>query len=209
MSYPSTWVALVSLVSAEVVTRLAAAGYPALTPEIDGTAGAILLGPQFRAENGFPPRIVFVPSKLGIDAPNRSVTSRGPNVGADYSPELQQRAIGRQMKGFKVYCWGCNYSNQTTPAPDPALDYDAAQANAEIIIQACQSIGAGRYKATGGTIDGQGATPTLVRTGRVFIFDLELDTAILDTALAFAPSNVAPNGKLDVTIGGTTTQAFP
>ncbi len=204
MPYPSTWVALTNLVSAEVVSRLAAASYPALTPEIDGSVGAIVLGPQFPYENSSPPRINFVPTSLGIEAPNRSVTSRGPSVGADYLPELQQRAIGRQMKGFKVYCWGCNYSDQVTPAPDPSLDYDAAQTLAEIVIQSCQSIAAGRFTAKGGMIDGQNS-PVLVRVGRVFIFDLALDTAILDTAQAFAPKGVAGNPVIKM----NGTQAFP
>lgn len=209
MSYPSTWVALTNLVSAEVVTRLAAASYPALTVGIDGSAGKINLGPQFNSELSSPPRVDFVPSGLDLAGNTRSVTSRGPNVGSDYLPELNQRAIARQWKNFKVYCWGCNFSDQVTPAPSPALDYDAAQALLEIVVQSCQSIAAGRFRISGGAIDGQHGAPTLVRIGRVFIFDLALDTAILDTAQAFAPSNVAPNGKVDVTIGGTTTQAFP
>lgn len=205
--YPATWTQLVTDISDEVVARLAAAGYPPLTPEIDGTTGAIQIGPQFVAEQGAPPRVLFVPR--GFDFSNeRSVVSRGPLTGNDYRPELAQRAIARQWKRFEVQCWGCHFTTQTTPAPDPALDYDAAQALSEIVWQACQSICAGVWRTTSGEIDP--SAPTLARTGRVFVFDLALDTPILDTTLAFAPHTVAQgSGLVDVTVTGTTVQAYP
>ena len=133
----------------------------------------------------------------------------------EWTPEkaamLGERAIARMWKSFKVYCWGCNFSDQVTPAPDPALDYDAAQALSEIVWQSCQAIAAGVWRGEGTVaIDGQGNVPTLVRLGRVFIFDLALDTSVLDTALQFAPSGVEQGpGKVNVVVDGVAVQAYP
>ena len=211
MSYPSTWVALVSDINTEVVARLAAAGYPALTQEIDGSAGKILLGSSFPAEFSSPPRVAFVPQPSKLEGPTRSVAGRAGMPAPEQAAMLSTRAIARRWKSFKVYCWACNFSDQTHPAPDPALDYDAAQALSEIVWQSCQAIAAGVWRGEGTVaIDGQGDVPTLVRLGRVFIFDLALDTPVLDTALAFAPSGVEQGpGKVNVVVGGVAVQAYP
>ena len=211
MAYPSTWVALTNAVSAEVVTRLAAAGYPPLTPEIDGSAGKILLGSSFPAEFSSPPRVIFVPQPSKIEGPSRSVMGRADMPAPEKAAMLSTRAIARMWKNFRCYCWGCNFSDQVTPAPDPALDYDAAQALSEIVWQSCQAIAAGAWRGDGSVlIDGTGGTPTLVRLGRVFMFDIQLDTPVLDTALAFAPSGVTQGpGKVNVVVGGQTVQAYP
>ena len=136
MAYPSTWVALVSAINTEVVARLAAAGYPALTQEIDGSAGKILLGSSFPAEFSSPPRVVFVPQPSKLEGPTRSVMGRAGMPAPEQAAMLSTRAIARMWKSFKVYCWACNFSDQVTPSPDPALDYDAADAMAGAVRSA-------------------------------------------------------------------------
>ena len=163
MPYPATWTALVSDINTEVVARLAKAGYPALTPEIDGSAGKILIGPQFPAEFSSPPRVVFVPQPSKLEGPTRSVMGRAGMPAPEQAAMLSTRAIARMWKSFKVYCWACNFSDQVTPSPDPALDYDAADAMAGIVWQSCQAIAAGVWRGEGTVaIDGQGNVPTLV-----------------------------------------------
>ena len=208
MSYPATWSALVSAISAEVVRVMAAAGYPALTPEIDGSTPGILIGPQFPAELSTPPRIIFIPKEWPFSN-ERSVVNRTKG-GTLQEQETSQRAIGRQWKMYEVRCWGCNYSDQATPAPDPILDYDAAQALCAAVWLACQNIAPGQWRSTAGRImSNQEAGLNLVNLGKVFAFDLALDTPALDILLPFAPSDVGQSGKVDVVIGGTPVQAFP
>lgn len=197
--YRSTWVALVGLVSADVVSRLAAAGLPALTPEIDGSAGAIQIGPQFVAEQGSPPRILFVPKGWTDIENNRDVvqTYQG---GQPIDNTQEPRTIAMQWKRFEVQCWGCNYASQTTPVPDPALDYDAAQILAEVVWQAAQGTCAGVWRSGPGEIDPGG--PALVRVGRVFVFDLALHTPIPDVAHAYAAPAPTANSTVEIIVAG-------
>jgi hypothetical protein len=187
--YRSTWVALVQALSADVVARLAAAYLPPLTPEIDGTPGAIQIGPQFVAEQGSPPRVLMIPRGFEFENnkdPGNYLVNGAISGGNTQTP----RAIAVQWKRFEVQCWGCNFSNQTTPSPDPALDYDAAQALAEIVWQAAQGTSAGVWRTQSGIVD-PGA-PTLVRVGRVLSFDLALSTPVADTTLPYAPTGTGP-----------------
>ena len=206
MPYPATWTALVAAVNADVVARLAAAGYPALNLGIDGSPGQIEMGPAFQAENHSPPYVVFVPKTSPIEGPTRFVTGRAGMSDQERKAMLSRRAIARMWKTWIVFCWGCNFSDQTTPAPDPALDFDAAQALAEIVFQSCQGIAADAWKP-GAAIEID--QTSLVRIGRVFTFDLALDTPVLDTAQAFAVGVAAGPGKVDVVVGGQTVQGYP
>ncbi len=193
MTYPASWTALVNLISVEVVSRLAAAGYPALCPSIDGvTPGKIQIGESFVNEQGSPPRVLFVPK--GFDFANeRSVATRmNGSTNVEGRAQAAQRAIARQWKTFEVQVWGLNFSDQVTPAPDAALDYDATQALSEIVWQACQFKAPGCWRTTRGEIDPK--SPTLMKLGRIFVWDLGLDTPIADTALPFAPNGVTSAG---------------
>lgn len=182
--YRPTWTALVSNMSTTLVSLLAQQGLPPLTPEIDGSAGAIQIGPQFVAEQGSPPRVLMIPKTFPFENTREVQT---PNVTPPHTnPTWAQRAIGLQWKTFEVQCWGCNFSNQGTPAPDPALDYDAAQILAETVWQAAQLLAAGVWRTTAGTIDPQ--APTHMRVGRVFVFDLAFSTPAPDIALTYAPN---------------------
>jgi len=195
--YRATWTAIVSALSTDVVARLAAAGLPPLTPEIDGTPGAIQLGPQFVCEQSSPPRIVMIPDDFDFET-SRDVVS--PNGRASGNRTWDPRAIGVQWKRYQVQCWGCNYSDQTTPAPDPALDYDAAQILCEMVWQSAQAIAAGVWRTTKGTLDRRG----LVRMGRVITFDLSFSTPAPDVRLPYAPHGVNPNPTTEIIVSGHT-----
>lgn len=186
--YRSTWVALVAAISADVVSRLADAKLPPLTPNIDGSPGAIQIGPQFVYEQGSPPRVLFIPKQWDIDARDAG-NFLGNNVIAGGNTQTP-RSIGTQWKQFEVQCWGCNYDEQYVPNPDPALDYDAAQVLCEIVWQSAQGIASGVWRSKFGQID-PGA-PSLIRTGRIFVFDLALSTPIPDVTLPYAPEGVSP-----------------
>lgn len=187
--YRATWSALVSDISSELVSRLAAAGLPPLTPEINGAPGAIQIGPQFVAEAGSPPRVLMIPKQWDLEASrdNGNYLSSGHIAGGNTQTP---RAIGLQWKQFEVQCWGCAFSEQFLPAPDPALDYDAAQILAELVWQSVHAVAAGVWRSQFGQID-PGA-PSLMRVGRVFTFDLALSTPVPDVQLPYAPNGVAP-----------------
>lgn len=201
--YFSTWVEMVSRLSAEVATRMAAAGYPPLNKEIDGSVGSIVIGPQFVAEQGFPPRILMIPRRFDFEANTWDVvnTYKG---GTPISSAWNPRPIAKQWKQYEVQCWGCNFTSPSpgvfTAAPDPALDYDAAEQIAEILWQSAHAIAAGVWRSKEGEID-DGA-PTHNRVGRVFKFDLALMTPIPDTALGYAPSNVKAQSTVEMIING-------
>jgi hypothetical protein len=204
--YRPTWTALVSEMSDKVVARLLAAGLPPLTPELDGSPGAIQIGPQFVNEQGSPPRILFLPKQWGLE-PTRDAGNflKGGKVSGGNTQE--PRAIGVQWKQFEVQCWGCAFADALTPAPDPALDYDAAQVLSEIVWQAAQALCAGVWRSKFGTVD-LGA-PSLLRVGRVFVFDLALSTPIPDVALPYAPEGVAPGLQPPLGVGISINGAPP
>ena len=196
--YRSTWVALVGLISADVVSSLAAAGLPPLSLGIDGSPGQIQIGPQFVAEQGSPPRILMIPRGWDEEQ-TRDVTAARKN-GVEYGNSQTPRAIAMQWKRFEVQCWGMNFTDQNTAAPDPALDYDAAQILAELVWQSAQRLAAGVWRSAKGDID-PGA-PYLVREGRLFIFDLAMLTPIPDVTLGYAPSNVKPSTSVEIIVNG-------
>lgn len=187
MPYAATWTQLVTDISNDVVSRMAAAGMPPLTD------GQILMGRQHLGEHSFPPKIVLIPT--GFRVGPRSATSRGDTQ--EINTINLERPIGTQFKQFEVHVWGCNYVYDTdtstwVPTPDPNLDWDAVDAVYNIVWQSVHALAAGIWTTRSGTID-KGATQ-YQRVGRYAVFDLELATPILDTALQFAPSDTS--GKL-------------
>ncbi len=199
--YRSTWVALVAAISADVVNRLALAGLPPLTLEIDGSAGAIQIGPQFVAEQSSPPRILFVP-KGWTDLENNRDVVQTYQSGTSIDNTQDPRTIAMQWKRFEVQCWGCDFSvvgGSQVPTPSPAYDYDAAQILAETVWQAAQGTAAGVWRSGPGEIDP--GREAVVRIGRVFVFDLALHTPVPDTILAYARSPKA-NGTTEIVING-------
>ena len=192
--YRSTWVALVQALSSALVTRLAAQGLPPLTTEIDGSAGSILIGPQYVYENLSPPRVLMIPRSFPFEN-SRDVVS--PTGVAHLNKTWDPRAIGLQWKTYEVQCWGCNFTDQVTPAPDPALDYDAAQILCEMVWQSAQAIAAGVWRTTSGKLDEN----AIIRFGRVITFDLAFSTPVPDFTLPYAPSNVRGNLNPEIVIG--------
>jgi hypothetical protein len=196
--YRATWSALVRALSNQVVAQLAAQGLPPLTPEIDGTPGAIVMGPQYVAEHGSPPRIVMTPTGFPFENSRDVVFPSGkPRANPSWDP----RAIGVQWKTFEVQCWGCDFSSQTTPAPGTNTDYDAAQILCEQVWQAAQALTAGEWRTTKGEVD---ANPKLIRLGHVITFDLAISTPAPDFALPFAPNPTVAGTTTEIAINGGT-----
>lgn len=197
--YRPTWSAIAQALSNQVVVQLAAAGLPPLTPEIDGSPGAIQIGPQFTVEQGSPPRIVMIPTGFKFEN-SRDVVSPTGNPGQNLT--WDPRAIGVQWKTYEVQCWGCNFIEANgvfEPAPDPLLDYDAAQILCEMVWQAAQALTAGEWATKSGTID---VTPTLIRVGRIVKFDLAISTPAPDFLYPYAPNPTAGTITTKISING-------
>lgn len=194
-TYRPTWTQIVTDLSNEVVSLLALAGLPPLTPEIDGSPGRIQIGPQFVAEHGSPPRILMIPREFPFENSRDVVSPTGRPLNNLTWPT---RAIGVQWKTYEVQCWGCDFTSGL-PTPDPALDYDAAQGLAEIVWQAAQALAAGVWRTTRGKVD---QSPALIRLGHVFTFDLALSTPAPDIPIGYVPIGTKANATTKISING-------
>lgn len=195
--YRATWTALVAAMSASVVARLSAQGLPPLSLGLDGSPGKIEIGPQFVAQQGSPPRILMIPRRFPFENSRDVVSHTGgrPTLNPTWDP----RAIGVQWKTFEVQCWGCNFTDQTTIAPDPALDYDAAQILCEMVWQAAQEIAPGVWSTKAGDVD---VEPKLIRLGHVISFDLAFNTPAPDATLPYAPNPTTGTLTTEISING-------
>ena len=177
-------VALVAAISTDVVTELAAAGYPALTD------AAILLGRQFQFEQSAPPRIVFTPTSSDFpmkDVYNRSLTGQG-GYTAEQLLQMSNPSFRSERVTFEVRCWGVS-SDQ-----DPEDDYDYTQALYQQVIRSVHMLTNGSYEiGKGSWTDATFSSGQLVRDGREFVFQLTFDTPILSRleALEHPGENVA------------------
>ena len=190
-TYTATWTARVSALSSAVVASLALNDLPPLCVNIDGSPGGILLGPQYVAEHGSPPRIVMIPKGgdvTDIDMSSYMTPPTPPITDPDQVAEHLNPAIVTLWKSFTVQCWGCWFDSSGNPAPDPAKDYDAAQALCELVWQQAQEIAAGCWRSKRLEID-KGA-PKLARIGRIFAFDLALSTPV---TRHYYPAETGPN----------------
>jgi hypothetical protein len=179
---------LIALVSANVVTGLAAAGYPALVD------GAILIGGQHVYEHSSAPRIVFVPaaSTFGVRDPASPSRVSGADI-AEQQAQWLQHPIASEMITFEVHCWGA----ATTGNPDD--DYDVTQALYQQILMSLHLLCEGCYrilpgKWTSGTAQGT----QLGKLGQEFVFGVEFSTPVLGELLAFAPG-IAVKGIINAT----------
>jgi hypothetical protein len=170
-------VALVSAISTDVAGRLAAQGIPPLTD------GKILLGRQHVLEQSAPPRIVFVPmtSRFGPrDTYNASRISGFPS--SEILLQWSQRAIHNDAVLFEVHCWGA----ASPPSPDG--DFDVTQVLYQTVIASIRTNITGGYTLFPGTwADQQPTAAQLQKLGHEFVFGLEINTPILDPALAIVP----------------------
>lgn len=185
-------VALVAAISADVVAKLAAAGYPALTD------GEILLGRQEQFAQSAPPRIIFTPARSSFpakDVYNRSLLSLMNPYSTEALAQIAQRAIRSDNLTFEVRCWG------SADPPDPANDFDITQAYYQQVIASVHSLCPGAFSVENGTwTDSTYTSAQLFRDGREFVFGLTFYTPVLDQLLEFAPSNVAPNPTTELVL---------
>lgn len=185
---------IVTAISDEVVKSLASAGYPSLTPGLDGAAGSIRLGRQAHMEQSAPPRIIFVPMRSSFSA--KDVYNQSPSAtpfSASRLQQTQQRSILTERITFEVRCWGV--------AGGPfATDFGATQALYQQVIAStwlvCGPFTAGGISAEGGAwTDAEFGTPQHVIDGREFVFGLTFPVPVLDTLLgASASMPLAPAG---------------
>jgi hypothetical protein len=189
-------IALVAALSASVVLGLAAAGYPPLTANVDGSPGGILLGDQHQFEHWSPPRIIFTPTKstFGARDTTRGVATVAAN--APYSAEslrlLARRVFASELLTFEVRCWGI------APVSAPDLDYAFTQGLYHQVLASAQELCVGCYEVDGGTWTD---ATHVVRAGREFVFAITFNVPILTTlapltgqqGLPFAPAAVAPD----------------
>lgn len=188
-------VQIVSTISDSVVAGLAAAGYPALVD------GKILLGREHVAEQGAPPRIIFIPTRSTFGPRDPASAANVATNSSAYSPErlaqVRQRSVATEFVTFEVRCWGAF----NLAAPDPAADYDVTQALYQQVVISTHLLTEGVYKLEGGTWSDE----TLIDVaGREFVFAITLATPVLDTLLPLAPSNtrVVPTTNM-IPLGGT------
>lgn len=150
------WLYLVQAISADVVSRLAAAGLP---PLVDGS---ILIGPEHLAENASPNRIVFVPKSSRFLA--RDASARV-GVAAPSAPQ------GAGVLSVLLSNCGRNYTTATVSVSAPNLT-GGVQATATAVLGTAgvvhrvqmTAMGSGYTSAPTVTIagDGVGALATAV-----------------------------------------------
>lgn len=180
----------------DVVSALAAGGYPALTD------GAILFGSSRVAEQSRPPRIVVEPLGMAIGATDiysRTMTS-------DSSERRKQnvmRAVASERFAFRVRCWG------GTATSNMVADYDLARTLMHATLASLQRLApnhglpAKAQWASGGNVNVLGVELSL---------ETWIDMPILDSLLPFnaatqyAPATVSPvttDTWTDAATGGT------
>ncbi len=142
--------------------------------------GRILLGRQHIAENSSPPRVVFVP--LSSTFGPRSVSSRS-NVAGNMSAEQlyasQARSLATEKVTFEVHVWGLATSG------DDDANFDATQVLYQQVIRTANLIATGRVGlGSGRWVEAESGASQVVRLGRGYVFELELETPVLDKLLA-------------------------
>lgn len=172
---------IIGAISDDVVAALAAASYPALTPDASGNAGRILIGPAALFEQSAPPRIIFEPSKskfLGSEyaSASRVLTTQ------ERKNQNTLRTIGGEDISFIVRCWGAAPGSVNT-----ADDYDVTRALYHQVRASIHKVMPGAYQVQE---DGQFDTENIINhLGREFVFGVTFLTPILDTLAPYALSN--------------------
>lgn len=164
---------IVSAISDQVITDLAAADYPAL---IDSK---ILLGAQYIFEQSAPPRIIFIP--FDTDYSEKDVYNKNLQADLPYSTEAKAQILGDSIATehlrFQIRCWGVG--------EDPDDDFDLTRALVHATILACRKV-LGPFTEGGVEIlkgkwsDAQtGASTQLIKYGRECVFGLSIGTPVL------------------------------
>lgn len=118
--------------------------------------------------------------------------------------QISARPIFTDVTIFEVHCWG-------VAAPqDSNADFDSAQALYQQVIRSAHLVAPGvAHPKPGAWQDSKPGTTQLDLLGHYFVFGLEIETPIPDTALGFAPSQVQPVITASISLaGGTPEQGF-
>lgn len=163
--------AIVDAVSADVVVGLATGGWPALQ------RGKILIGRQYQFEQAAPPRIIFVPTTnrfdVGKSVYDASSASSLPGMNPNQRRQKAFTSIQTDVKTFEVRCWGI------APNKDPDTTYDYTEALYQQVIRSIHAVATGSYVlGRGEWTDGKIEESQLIRYGREFVFEVELETPI-------------------------------
>lgn len=170
-------------VSADVVAALAAAGYPPLTPDASGNAGAILVGTAANYETTAPPRIIFEPVGSKFSAPDYA--SASVTLGTtERRNQSVLRSIENEDIAFRVRCWGAAGTGF------PVDDYDVTRALYHQVRASLQKRfpGAHSVEASGTFTD----TSKVNIDGREFVFDVVFFTPVLDALVPYGLPNRTP-----------------
>jgi hypothetical protein len=144
---------------------------------------SVLIGREYVTETTAPPRIVMVPVR----------SKWGPPKSASHTPgtiekraQVAQRAIATEGVVCEVHVWG-----QATP-PDPRRDFDATRALSHQLIQSVKLLTSGNYELMDGAWADQVASASqLNKAGHEHVFGISIGTPVLDSALPYAPDDIA------------------
>lgn len=183
---------LVTALSDHISDGLAAAGYPRLTPRINGMPGRIFIGDKHEFEQQMPPRIIWRPTKSNFSA--RDTTRGTANVSTNrtgYSPEsrsvVSQRSIATEEASFEVSCW----SIAPDGLPDTgASDWEYTRALYLQFLASAQHLMAGCYAVSSGIWR---PVPHVQRVGREFVFPMVINLPVL---AELEPTSQAPAGAV-------------
>lgn len=178
---------LVGSISNVLVSKIAEAGYPALTD------GAILLGRQHVYTQGSPPRVIMYPTDSVYgprDPASDSRVATNQRYATDGKAEILNRSIGTDGIVFMVHCWGWQY-DQSEPATVPDGNFDFTRILAHAVLQSIQAIMPGNPVVMGGAGHWPGSEPGATQLdvfGREFVFKTNpIPTPILQEMLKFVP----------------------
>lgn len=181
-------VALRDAISTDVIAALVLAGSP---PLVDGQ---ILLGPQHKAENSAPPRIILIPKRSDFtqrEAYSASTTRAYTleQIAQNANPPFYTDKIT-----FEARVWSVDASNN-----NPDGDYDATQLLYHQLMRSCFDIARGSVAfGKGDWTDVQGGSTVVMTDGREFVFTITFDTPVLKfvEALVQAPADTILDGTV-------------
>ncbi len=171
---------LIDAISDDVVAALSAAGYPPLTRDASGNAGAILVGTEALYEQSAPPRIIFEPIGSKFGAAEWSSASAERHT-LERQNQIALRTIAAEDVQFNVRCWGAAGTGF------PVDDYDVTRALYHQVRASLHKLMPGAYAIEEG---GKYTVSSNVnRDGREFVFGVTFLTPVLDALAPYSLSN--------------------
>lgn len=171
---------IIGALSDDVVAALASAGYPPLTPDQSGNAGAILVGTAANFEQTHAPRIIFEPTGSKFKSAEWSSASAELDT-LERRNQKALRTIAAEDISFLVRCWGAAGTGV------PVDDYDVTRALYHQVRASLQKLYAGSFaiEETGKFTD----TSKINASGREFTFGVTFFTPVLDALVPYALAN--------------------